>query len=589
MASAGGEDKFHCSICLDVFTEPVSTPCGHNYCKACITGFWAFAEVSQCPLCNETFPKTPKLQVNTEFRDILELFKRTRAAGDGSDDGGDDTSPDHPSEVPCDLCHGAKAKAVKSCLVCLASYCGAHLEPHRSVHALQWHKLIEPVESLEDRACKTHNKLREFFCRDERSCICAACMKDGHATHHVVPVEDELRDRRTTLRCMKSKVNHALSEVSVQAERIQTAVTQSRRKVEKIKAEAGRCLAALVALIESRKEELMDLLEEKQRAAEQEAQALVSRLQVEITQNQRMSIELEELSNTQDDFKLLQDLPTISSSERTEGFRFRAQSLLHVEAVVRSAVAEVEETLGEQMENVLRAVVDEEEDTMDSETEFNDELEQIQSQCFQTVTLDPNTAHPCLVVSGDRRQVRDGGSKRVVPDCSSRFDCLHYVLGNEGFSSGCFYYEVTLGGQTLWEVGVAKDSVSKKGTNLSLSPEHGCWTLGCYWGRCQANASPPVVLALPQVPQRIGVFVDYEGKLVSFYDIDTRAQIYSFTGCSFTAPLPPQSGSSMPWVKTSVPLTGVQTKTKLYPLLRPSSEDSAPLRITAVRSSKAKK
>ncbi|XP_047451070.1 E3 ubiquitin-protein ligase TRIM39-like [Mugil cephalus] len=575
MASAGYEEQFHCSICLDVFNEPVSTPCGHNYCKGCITGYWALGDVSHCPLCYETFPKTPKLRVNTEFRDILELFKRTRAAGDGAAE-----SPDLPWTVPCDLCHGTKAKAVKSCLVCLVSYCDAHLEPHRTVQALRWHKLMEPVETLEERACKKHNKPKEFFCRDDRSCICAACVKDVHAAHQVVSLEDEVRERRTELKCMRSKVNQALREVSVEAERIQSSVARSRLKVEKIKAEAVRRFAALVALIETRKEELMELVEEKQRAVEQEAGALLGRLQTEITKNQTTSTKLEELSETQDDFKLLQDLPAVSSSENTaDCSRFRAPSFLHVDGLVRSAVVKVEETLSEQVENILRDLLDGEEEATDSQTEFNDDLGEIQRKYFQRVTLDANTAHPSLIVSGDGKQVRDGGSKRTVPDSSSRFDCLHYVLGNEGFSSGCFYYEVKTGGQTFWEVGVTKESISKKGTDLSLSPENGCWTLGSYWGRCQANANPPVVLLLPKVPQRVGVFVDYEGKLVSFYDIDTRARIYSFTGCTFNAAPPPPRSSLM----QRVVYTGTQTKTKLYPIFRPSSEDSAPLRITPVR------
>ncbi|XP_039987542.1 E3 ubiquitin-protein ligase TRIM7-like [Xiphias gladius] len=585
MASANislSEEQFKCSICLDVFTEPVSTPCGHNYCKACIMGYWAQRDVSLCPLCKESFPRTPELRVNTEFRDMLELFNTTRAAGD------DSSSPARPGEVPCDFCHGMKRKALKSCLVCLASYCSAHLQPHHTVQALKWHKLINPVSNLEDRMCKKHNKMIEFFCSKDQSCVCMVCLRDDHAMHEAVSLEEEFKDRKTKLECMKMKVNHTLSEKQVMSQMIQNSMKQGWQVMERTKAEIAEAFAALEASIETKKLKLIGLLEKKQRAAERQAEALVTQLRLEIAETRQISTKLEGLSKTEDDFRLLQDLPSISSpSNSKHRFIATTQSPLHVESV-RSTVAKIEEMLNKHMEDIIREanLVDEEERVEELTDVIDDELGTIQKQYSIKVTLDPDTAHPSLIISEDRKEVWYGGTKRPIPDVPARFDTLHFVLGNEGFSSGRFYYEITLKGQTGWEVGVARESISKKGVELSLSPEKGCWTLGSYWGRCQANANPPVILALSEKTQKVGVFVDYEGGLVSFYDVDTRTLVYSFTQCAFTA--------SVPFLSNLLALrviTGTPTKTRIYPIFRPSCEDgsiSAPLQITPVRYTKGK-
>ncbi|KAM9359623.1 E3 ubiquitin-protein ligase TRIM21-like [Symphorus nematophorus] len=583
MASANTslpEEQFLCSICLNVFTEPVTTPCGHNYCKGCITHYWALSDISQCPLCKENFLRAPKLQVNREFRDMLELFKRTRVAGD------DSSPPAGPGEVTCDLCHGVKLKALKSCLICLASYCNTHLQPHHTVQALKWHKLINPVATLEERVCKKHNKLMEFFCTNDQSCVCVECLRDDHMKHETISLEEEFKERRTKLKDMKCEVYHTLSNKCIMAQRIENEMKQGRQELDRMKAETVKAFAALVALIETKKVKLIELLEEKQRASEQQAEELLRQLQLEIAKNNKASAKLEKLLMTEDDFRLLQELPSISSASNTKHhFTARVQHLLQAETV-RSAVAKMEETIKEQMDNIIREVdlADKEETVEEPMEVFDDELGEIQRRYARNVTLDSNTAHPSLILSDDRKQVRDGGKKRNVHDNPLRFDSLHFVLGNEGFSSGKFYYEVSLQGLTGWELGVAKESVSRKGVDLSLSPENGCWTLGLYWGTYQANTNPPVILPLSKKPQKIGVFVDYEGRLVSFYDVDTRTLIYSFKGCAFTPDVPLFSNLFARRIYTGTP-----AQSRIYPLFRPSAEvRSDSLRITPVRCSKGK-
>ncbi|XP_036452788.1 zinc-binding protein A33-like [Colossoma macropomum] len=191
-----------------------------------------------------------------------------------------------------------------------------------------------------------------------------------------------------------------------------------------------------------------------------------------------------------------------------------------------------------------------------------DEIEMKRIQQYAVdVTLDPDSAHPNLILSDDGKQVRVGNKRQNLPDKPERFDQCANVLGKEGFSSGRFYYEVQVRGRTAWTLGVARESINRKG-QVILSPENGHWTV---WLRNEteykALESPRVPLSLKQAPQKVGVFVDHEEGLVSFYDVEVRSHIYSFTGQSFTE--------------------------KLYPYMCPGlyegGKNSAPLIITPVK------
>ncbi len=155
------------------------------------------------------------------------------------------------------------------------------------------------------------------------------------------------------------------------------------------------------------------------------------------------------------------------------------------------------------------------------------------------VTLDPGTAHPNLILSDDGKQVRHGDIRQKLPDKPETFDACVNVLGKEGFSSGRCYFEVQVKGKTEWDLGVARESIIRKG-DITLTPSNGYWTVWLRNGNeYKALSGPSVSLSLRVKPQWVGVFVDYEKGLVSFYDVDSSSHIYSFTAQSFTEKLYP--------------------------------------------------
>lgn len=202
MAQAGlvlDKDQFNCPICLDVLKDPVTIPCGHSYCSGCIKGYWdqdEYLAVYACPQCRQTFNPRPLLGRNTMLADVVEKFKSTALLTVSAPAS---QSLAGPEDVECDACTGSKNKAVKSCLVCLASYCETHLQPHYESTAFKKHKLVTASKRLQETICPQHDKLLEVYCRIDRKCICYLCLTDEHKGHDTVLVETEIQEKQVGL------------------------------------------------------------------------------------------------------------------------------------------------------------------------------------------------------------------------------------------------------------------------------------------------------------------------------------------------------------------------------------------------------
>ncbi|KAI4877474.1 hypothetical protein NFI96_030848, partial [Prochilodus magdalenae] len=188
-ASLLTEDHFRCLICADILKEPVSIPCGHNYCKTCIQSYWTKPTRTgsfSCPQCRKRFRTRPALDPNSA---LAKMVKELQQAGFSP------ALPAHcyagPGDVACDFCTGTKLRAVKSCLTCSASYCETHVKQHYTVAALQRHMLMEVTGELEQKLCKLHHRALEVFCRTDQTFICFICLMEEHKEHDTVLSKSE--------------------------------------------------------------------------------------------------------------------------------------------------------------------------------------------------------------------------------------------------------------------------------------------------------------------------------------------------------------------------------------------------------------
>ncbi|XP_059495351.1 zinc-binding protein A33-like isoform X2 [Stegostoma tigrinum] len=166
------------------------------------------------------------------------------------------------------------------------------------------------------------------------------------------------------------------------------------------------------------------------------------------------------------------------------------------------------------------------------------QMKQIISPVPASLTLDPNTAHCGLFLSQDLTRVRVSDSKLQRPNNPQRFDTIPCVLGSQGFTSGKHYWEVGVGDKTVWALGVAGESSNRKG-KFSLRPEHSYWTVWLNGQGKYIAIDRMFVHLTPSVkPGTIGVYLDYEGGKVSFYNADNMSILYMFTD-TFTEKLFP--------------------------------------------------
>ncbi|KAL1249317.1 hypothetical protein QQF64_020322, partial [Cirrhinus molitorella] len=511
MASSSGplNEELQCSICLDVFTDPVTTPCGHNFCRTCLNKHWTNTQTCFCPLCKETFSRKTDLKINTTLREVVQHFKVKLKRG--------------RSEVFCDICDERKQKAMKSCLTCPSSYCETHLEPHLRVPRLKKHKLINAVENLEDYICQKHERPLELFCRDDQTCVCLSCTEGDHRTHNTVPIEEESQQKKNQLVQTQTDVQQMIQNRMKKIQEIEHSVEMRKRNTEKEKSSSVELFTDLIRSIERCQSELLKMMEEQQKAAEKQAEYLIKELQQETTDLKRRNTELEQLSHTDDHLHLIQMFSSLSSHPHTKNWT-EISIDSNVDGLhMNTALVQFKKTLDETLDEIL--------------------IQNLEKQTLD-VTLDPDTANPKLILSDDGKQVSRGDIKQDVPENPKRFG-FGCVLAKQGFRSGKFYYEVQVKGKTKWYLGVARESINRK-NQKTLTTVHGFWTLILRnENQYTACDNPPVSLSLKVKPEKVGVFVNYEEGLVSFYDVGSNSHIYSFTGQTFTEKLYPYFGPGL--------------------------------------------
>ncbi|PIO10602.1 hypothetical protein AB205_0207020, partial [Aquarana catesbeiana] len=293
MASANLRAELECSICLNIYTDPVNLRCGHNFCWVCIDRVLDTQGGSggySCPECREKFPDRPVLQRNITLRNIVENFLSAQ--------------PDQESGVFCTYCVDYPVPAVRSCLHCEVSLCDKHLRVHKKSPE---HVLCDPTLSMESRKCSIHKEVLKYFCNNDGSCACVSCyVIGGHKGHEMESLDEASEKKKETLRNVLQKL---LTKREEMEERVQS-LQEHRRKVEE---EAPGDTERVTALFRDLRRRLEDLEKRILRDISRRAERIsisIRDLEIKKEELSRKIRHIEELCNMTDPLTVLQESDT---------------------------------------------------------------------------------------------------------------------------------------------------------------------------------------------------------------------------------------------------------------------------------------
>lgn len=478
-----------CPVCLELFRDPVILECGHHFCQVCILQCWEVKadELSSCPKCRKS--SGGRLRPNSLLCNVVDSVRRARCMDTASGITGWDSGG--PLEEP-------EEREPGSSMSSLASSTG------------HWPRLGMDM-------CEEHEEKLKLYCEDDQLPICLVCgMSRDHKTHNVIPITEAFEN-------YKDKLSIALERVELQTEEATLFQSQTSERILLIKERAGDLEEMVTAEFGRLREFLLEEEERIKVKLQRQKEQKLKQLEEALTETTE---QISQMENIADELRL--KLTEEENPEQLKGikdFIGGAQSFFEQPPEV-TVDLQSGEFLGPLQYRTWR------------------KMSSIFQPAITSVTLDPNTAYPCLWVSPCCTSVQVGRIQTNLPNNPERFTRYNIVLGSEAFSSGRHYWEVEVGNKTAWGLGMATASVNRK-EEISLCPDDGFWTLvlrdngdgSSEYEACTDSEETMIYPSKP--PSRVGVYLDYSSGDVGFYDAGNMAHLFTFYGATFKEPVFP--------------------------------------------------
>ncbi|XDV31313.1 hypothetical protein PO909_034030 [Leuciscus waleckii] len=533
------QDEFLCPVCLDLLKDPVTTSCGHSYCKICITGCWDQEDqkrVYSCPQCRQTFSPRPALAKNTMLAELVEKLKKTKLPADCYAGAGD---------VQCDVCTGRKHKAVKSCLVCLESYCQTHFDRHEEYFSRKPHKVTDATGRLQEMICQTHDKLLEVFCRTDQKFICVLCTMDDHKNHDTVSAAAQRTEKQKQLKETQRSFQQRIQQREKDLQQLREAVESHKRSAHTAVEDSERIFTELIRSIERSRSEATQRIRDQEKTAVSRAEERLERLEQEINDLRRRDAELEQLSHTQDHIHFLQSFQSLSAPPESTDVNDNLFSSLSSFDGVRESVRQLRDKLEDLCKEELKKISD--------RVTFSNIVPRTRNDFLQyshQLTLDLNTVNKLLRLSEENRVITCTFKVQSYPDHPDRFDVYPQVLCRESVCGHC-YWEIEWSGIHGVYISVSYKSISRKGrgNECVFGRNDQSWSLICS-SSSYSFIHNNIQTELPVKPissrtgvcvdhRRIGVCVDHSAGTLSFYSVSDTMSLIHTVQTTFTQPLYP--------------------------------------------------
>ncbi|XP_052391554.1 tripartite motif-containing protein 16-like [Carassius gibelio] len=527
-----GQKELMCSVCLDLLKDPVTIPCGHSYCKICITDCWDQEDqkrVYSCPQCRQTFSPRPALATNTILAEVVEKLKKTKLSADCYAGVGD---------VQCDVCTGRKYRAVKSCLVCLESYCQTHFDRHEEFHSHKPHKVTEATGRLQEMICQKHEKLLEVFCRTDQKCICLLCTMDEHQNHNTVSAAAHRTEKQKQLKETQKTLQQRIQQREKDLQQLRETVESHKRSAQTAVEDSEKIFTELIRSIERSRSELIRLIRDQEKTAVSRAEERLERLEQEINDLRRRDAELEQLSHTQDHIQFLQSFQSLSAPPESTDVNDDLFSSLVSSDDLRESVHRLRDKLEDFCKEEIKKISDRDTFTNIDPRTRNDFL-----QYSRQLTPDLNTVNKHLRLSENNRLITVTGTDQPYPGHPDRFDLWPQVLCRESVC-GRRYWEIEWSGDVGVYISVSYKSISRKGgIECMFGYNDQSWSLICTPSSYSfIHNNIKTDLPIKSIIRRIGVFVDHRAGTLSFYSVSNTMSLIHTVQTTFTQTLYPGFG-----------------------------------------------
>nr|XP_040027242.1 tripartite motif-containing protein 16 isoform X2 [Gasterosteus aculeatus aculeatus] len=560
------QDQFWCSVCLEVLRDPVTIPCGHSYCLRCIEDYWDGPKQKgayTCPQCRQAFAPRPLLSRNHVLGEVVEKFQRS---------GGEEAS--------CSACTGRKSKAVKSCLVCSESYCAPHLRVHEDRFRGRIHKLVPAGEPLRPKLCAHHDKALRLFCRTDQQCVCSQCVQERHKDHDAVPAVEERATQQKKLQEASLKSVQKLKDTEKE---LRYLVRYIKHSTQATVEESERVFAKLIRAIEKQSSDVTEVMRVQERAAVSQAEELLETIQKQLVELRRTDAELEKVSRTEDHIQFFQKIKSLNFPAKTAAMPSSDALQYTMYKTMRGALADLKGGLDEILEKEFNRISDkgvlsishvitikqyllftkqitrvcstflvislketsnqstaEKRKAKDADIPYNSEPKTRADFLHYSndLTLDPNTANPYLSFSDGRRGVTTRSEPQPYPDHPHRFTSWAQVLGRAGMAGRC-YWEVEWAGSGGVSIGVCYKNMGRSGggSDSKLGHNSRSWSLDCSPSDCFFQHNKERVTVGAACCSRIGVYLDFRGGTLSFYNVSDAMVLLHKVKTTFAQPV----------------------------------------------------
>ncbi|KAG5282269.1 hypothetical protein AALO_G00054140, partial [Alosa alosa] len=568
------EAELTCSICLNTFENPVTLPCGHNFCQGCLDESWKESFILFCPQCRHLYPSKPELKKNTVLSAVVETFKK-KASPLGSDYALAKT--EEIEVIKCDTC--MTAKAFKTCLTCMASFCEEHIRPHMENPIFRPHQLTNPLGDLRGKICQDHNKIMEFFCQKHDCCICAICLQQFHRDCEYTTPQERRAKKESKMTDMLRVLDRKIDKNSL----VMAQITEQQLQLQDDASARKKMMSTeyqfIRHLIDKEEQDALKAVDKDLESGQTRIQSLIKKFGQNVEKMSAVKMELNSLLSRADSLSFLQASTQLASSAIFDPYcphvnmESKALMAYHSSAVaMKELLSKILTLSAENRFSLLKPGVcvkgNEDATTGEGGTPnqqhpiFNLSNAELSSeQCslnkagahnvsiprdistavkrsdllkFSTVLkLDPWTAHKRIVLTDDFTKASMAEEPRHYPDGPKRFVVCSQVLCSQGFLQGHHYWEVKISrtkscGLGLG-LGLAYGSIDRRGPGSRLGLNSASWCIEWFNDKLSAwHDAVETVLGVPG-PSHVGVLLDCDGGSATFYAVADRAfPLYTF-------------------------------------------------------------